>query len=166
VSQHGLLAVDVADATFDEVVHRVWRSSLGAGMHAYLDPRSLKALVATIEQDRVEPLDLECYFNDARLHRPLRPGPPPTGAELRAALARTEFRWDFQHDRPNGRLYMFVDEELTGAVDAMAFQICADTHYWPPDALEGLIRDIEQILVDAIVDPEAAVSQRTASSAR
>jgi hypothetical protein len=171
VSQHGLLAVDVADATFDEVVHRVWRGALGAGMHAYLDPRSLKALIAKIgadraEEDRAEPLELECYFNDARLHRPLREGPPPTEAELRAALTRTEFRWDFWHEMPDGLLYMVLDEDLSGVVDTIAFQICADTHYWPPDALEGLIRGIEQILVEAIVDPEAAVFQRAASSAR
>jgi Condensation domain len=170
VSQHGLLAVDVADATFDEVVRRVWRGLVGAGMHAYLDPRSLQALIATIGQDRAEGRagapELECYFNDARLTRPLRPGPPPTEAELGVALARTELRRESWHEMPDGLLYMVLDEDLSGMTDTVAFDICADAHYWPPDAIEDLARWIEQILVDAVVEPLATVFQVAANSTR
>jgi hypothetical protein len=168
VSQHGILAVDVADATFDEVVRRVWRGALGAGMHAYLDPRSLRALIARIGPDRAEggaeAPELECYFNDARLIRPLRDGPPPTEAELGAALAHTELRRDPWHEMPDGLLYMVLDEDLSGVTDTIAFDISADTCYWPPDALEALARGIEQILVDAVVDPAATVFQVAASA--
>ena len=39
LAQSALCVVDTADVSFDEVVARVWKTQLTAGMHAYYDPR-------------------------------------------------------------------------------------------------------------------------------
>jgi hypothetical protein len=65
VFQNGLLLVDVADATFDEVVDRTRRASMQSSEHAYYDPTRLAELRARIERER-GPVDIGYLFNHRR----------------------------------------------------------------------------------------------------
>jgi hypothetical protein len=162
VNQTGLCVIDTADVGFDEVVRRAWRASVGAGMHAYYDPRALRALLVAASSDRGEELDLSCFFNDTRRTRDVGGVAESAGPELRAAMARSEFTWAYQRDVPNDRIFMVVEE----AVDTVDFRICADTWYWPPDDLEACVRVVEQVVVEAAIDPHATTGVSTVAAAR
>jgi hypothetical protein len=151
VNQTGLCVIDTEAATFDEVVVRAWRSSLGAGMHAYYDPRGLKELVARLGAERGEELDLACFFNDTRRQR--EPGPVTAAAEpsavtearLRALLPQTVRRVVYQQDQPCER--MFVN--IADAPDTVDLSIRVDTHHVAPADLWTCLDAMESILVES-----------------
>src|SRR5437016_4151343 len=89
LAQLGLCVIDVADATFDEVVDRAWKAGINAYLHGYFDPIALDGVLARVREHRGE-VDISCIVNDRRdLTGPqsLAPPPaaPPTPGQLRAA---------------------------------------------------------------------------------
>ncbi|HEV2374286.1 MAG TPA: hypothetical protein VGS19_19275 [Streptosporangiaceae bacterium] len=60
--------VDVAGVTFDQVVERSYRSALGAYKYANHDRAELQWLIAKVERDRGEQIDLDCFVNDRRFN--------------------------------------------------------------------------------------------------
>ncbi|WP_225850505.1 condensation domain-containing protein [Streptomyces sp. HPF1205] len=156
LSQLGLCVLDVADATVDEAVARTQRAALSAYKYGYYDPRRLAALVDRIARERGPGFDISCVFNDRRDESPGDPagdpaGDPLTGDRLRAARDGSEFRWAGTTDRPSERLFLTVEEEPEGIVLGFA----ADTHHFPPGRFETLLRDIEDLAVEAALDPAA-----------
>lgn len=150
LNQSGLCVIDVANATFDEVVDRAWRSSMSAGKHAYYDPHALHELFATVGRERGEDLDMSCFFNDSRRTRDHVSAETATRSALVEALGRSDFRWEDQRDDATERVFMNVNESAS----TLDYSIRADTWYWPPEDLEELVRGVEAILVDAAVAPD------------
>ena len=93
VNQSGLCVIDVADASFDEVVGRAWRSAVGAGLHAYYDPHELHRLFDSVGRERGVRLDMSCFFNDTRRVGVDQSEAAATPSELDEALHHSEFRW-------------------------------------------------------------------------
>jgi hypothetical protein len=148
VNQTGPCVIDVAGLCFDEVVARAWRASMGARMHAYYDPRRLKELVAALSAERGEEFDISCLLNDRRRRHRLDgfvSGVEPTLAEVRSALPRSVFRWEYQLDRPNERLFVHIND----VPDVVYVQVCGDTNYLAPSDLEAVAYGLERVLVEA-----------------
>ncbi|MEU7875748.1 condensation domain-containing protein [Dactylosporangium sp. NPDC049140] len=144
VSQPALCVLDVAGRPFDEAVALTGRRSLTAYKHAYYDPGDLDELIARVNRDRGEEVDIACYFNDRRPPGPAD-GPVPTAEEVRAALPETTFRWMARQDRPNERMFVTIAAEP----DTVHLDICGDTEHIPPAVLEACVRGMEAVTVAA-----------------
>lgn len=156
VNQSGLCVINVADATFDEVVLRAWRASLSAGKNAYYDPVGLAALIARVGRERGEELDMSCFFNDARRRRPGEETDPLRPEQLHEALARSQFRFTYQQDQPTEHLFMHIND----TPDTVDFSIAVDTAVITPDELEACVRGIEAVLIEAAFDSDARTGVR------
>jgi len=161
VNQTGLCVIDVADVSFDEAVRRAWRSFLGAGLHAYYDPRRLHRLVADLSRERGEDIDLACFLNDARRpHRREEPAPVLTEAALRAARAATQVRWVYRRDQPNERMFLHIND----VPDRIDLVLCGDTWHISPADLEACALGLEDIVVRAAFDANAATGVRATAA--
>jgi hypothetical protein len=155
VAQTGLLAVDVADTTFDEALARTRRGVLAAYKYAYYDASRLYELVARIGHERGEQIHIGCFFDDRRLvgeRSPAVPAPvatAPTERQVREALAHTSLRWLGRQDEPLEELFVHVD----GAPDGVEITVQADTHYLAPGDIEAFLRGMEAVAVEAAFDP-------------
>jgi hypothetical protein len=149
VNQSGLCVIDVADATFEDVVARAWRKAMGTYKHAYYDPIQLNELIERISRERGEEIDIGCYFNPRRfrLAEP-PPQPPPTPDELRAALPGSELHWGAPGDLPVERFFVNLDD----LPDSVHMELCVDTRYVSPTGMEAFVRGMEAVLVDAALD--------------
>lgn len=152
VAQGALCVIDVAGATFDEVVARAWKSLLTAGMHAYYDPRELWKLIDRVSQERGVELDLMCYFNDRRRSlAQMATRPAATAEEIHAALPLARLRWGEQIDTPDATCYLHVNS----VPDTIDFTLRVDTHCLSPADLEACLREMEAVMVQAALDPAA-----------
>jgi hypothetical protein len=159
VSQNGLFVVDVADATFDEVVERARRASMAGSKHAYYDPDQLDELIARVGRERDEQIDLACVFNDRRIQaRQLPAGPPPTAHQIHAALPGAVLAWGRPLARFNEKLMVTVND-VPGTIEVLAE---VDTRHLAPDDVEALLHGMETVVVEAAADPAGAVSTGTA----
>lgn len=150
VAQSALCVFDVADCSLDEVAERAWKAQLAAGMHAYYDPRGLWELVEKVSTERGVELNLRCYFNDRRRSMSQGwSGPLPTEVEVRAALPQSELRWGHKEDTPDATSFLHINS----AVDTLDYTLRVDTHTVSPAELEGFLRGIEALLVEAAFDP-------------
>jgi hypothetical protein len=151
INQTGLCVFDVDQGTFDELVDHVRRKTLTAYKYAYYDPEQLDALIATVERERGEPVDIAVYFNDRRLRGPDQAGPTPTAEEIRAALDRTTFTWLRIQDAPFERMFLHIED----SPDAIALTLCADTHHVSPADMRACLDAIESVIVAAALDASA-----------
>jgi hypothetical protein len=160
VMQSGLVIVDVADRTFDEVVADTFKSQLSAGVRGYYNPPDLWDLIKKVGEERGVTYDLLCYFNDRRraFARP-RTGPAPTKDELAAALATSTFRWSRQSDIPDATSSLLVNN----VPDIIEFTMTGDTHALSPADTQNCLRDIEAMIVEAAFDPEVPSGVHQAS---
>ncbi|MDG6105184.1 condensation protein [Dactylosporangium aurantiacum] len=151
LAQLAICAVDVADATFDEVVARAWTAATNAYMHGHFDPLALTAMLERVRADRGD-VDFSIIVNDRRT----RDGAPPpadlaTPQQLRAALPRSTSWWNRKVDVLDAELNISVD----AAPDAVDVSICADTHRLGPAEIEALAQEMERVTVEAAFDPAA-----------
>lgn len=154
VNQTGLCVIDLAGITFAESVARAWRAAMGAYKHAYYDPLRQQEMIAAVERERGEEIDIACFVNDRRFagpREPAGPGPLPSAKELRAAVARSTLTWGYQQDRPSERLFFHIND-VPGTA---SLEICADTRYVPPADMEAVLRGLEAVAVAAALDPAA-----------
>jgi hypothetical protein len=151
VSQPGLCVIDVAGATFDEVVGRAWRSSMNAYKNAYCDPVQRDAVQARVAAERGEEIDIFCFFNDRRTpDEPAAPGPVPTRQDVEAARSRTSLRWlETPFDPGSERFFVHVNP-VPGVVD---LRVTMDTWYVSPADAEAYVRELETVTVGAALDP-------------
>jgi len=151
LSVSGLLLVDVADATFDEVVDRTQRASTHCSKYAYYDPAQLDELRARIDQERGAEVDISCVFNERRLDISIEPGGPvPPREELEAALTDSVLRWG----KPFTRFVEKLMIQVGGAPDAVEVLTQLDTHYVSREEAEALVLDMESLVVKAACDPD------------
>ena len=149
IIQFGLCVLALPAGTVDEAVGYTRHRAIAAYKYAYHDPVRRAELVARVGRERAEELDLSCYFNDSRL-QPALAGPPPTSAQLRAALPASRFQWLQQQDhRPFDRLFV----TLENVPDSAEIEVAADLHHLAPGDLEGCVRGMEEVAVAAALDP-------------
>jgi hypothetical protein len=152
LAQSCLGVVEVADRTFDEVVAGAWRAMTKAGKHAYFDPYRMAELLATVDADRGEHVDTDCYFNDRRrIHLSPTIDRLPTEAEVRAALPRSTMRWERPMDFYDHTLFFHVNDEP----DTFDYLMCADTHHLSAADMAAMVRRVESVVVGAAFDPNA-----------
>ncbi|MFI5913227.1 condensation domain-containing protein [Dactylosporangium sp. NPDC051541] len=145
VNQAGLWVLDVNTASIDDLVKGSRRRSMSVYKHAYYDPRARAGLIARIEAERGEALDLGCLFNDRRIDRTT--GATPGAADVKAALGTSTFTWQSRTDHPREPLFVNAED----AADVVELTAWTDTHYLAPDDLEAVLREMEAIAVEAAV---------------
>jgi hypothetical protein len=152
VNQTGLYVIDVADATFDEVVDRTRRATLTGMKHAYYDPEQLEEVIATVGRERGEQIDLACVYNDRRIRtRDLPAGPPPSPRQLGDAVRDAVLTWDRPLALFNEKLMVTIND-VPGTIEVVAE---VDTRHVAPGDLEAVLRGIESVVVEAAFDPAA-----------
>lgn len=178
VSQMGLWSIDTSASTFDTVLARALTASLDTYMNAYYDPEDRQSLLDSIQRERGEQLILDCCYNDRRRSaQDLKPaadsavgmngsgGHPSaeraksaTRAALREALTRSTLRWEpwTAPTKPFGEtLYLHIDDAPTAP--ALTFAVTGDSSYLAPERFEECAHLIEDVLVQAALDPGAAM---------
>ncbi|HEV2342772.1 MAG TPA: condensation domain-containing protein [Actinocrinis sp.] len=171
VNEPGICVVDVADATFDDVVGRALTAVANASLHAYYDTRECERLLEETEARRGAPLDVSWHVNDRRgIFKPelddagaLAPL-TPTGldAAMRDALPRTKLYWDRRSPVFDGTLFIQVDSspeptvagrtELDEGLPAVYFEVWADMHHFTAGTIEAFVREMEAVVVAAAFD--------------
>jgi hypothetical protein len=145
-AQAGLLLVDVADATVEEVIDRAGRAGMNALKHAYFDPDELSTLIDTVARERGADLDIASFVNDRRTApTPPPPSTPPTEQDFATARATTTFRWSERRNDPVERLFLHIDD----APEGIRLSIEADTRALSPADIERVVRGVEEIAVAA-----------------
>ncbi|MEU0562868.1 condensation domain-containing protein [Dactylosporangium sp. NPDC006015] len=149
LAQLSICAVDVAGATFDEVVGRAWTAATNAYMHGHFDPLALTAMLERVRADRGD-VDFSIIVNDRRT----RDGAPPpaddlaTPGQLADAMPLSTSWWNRKVDVLDAELNISVDA-APGAVDV---SICADTHRLSPADIQALAAEMERVTVEAAFD--------------
>ena len=153
---------DVADRTVGALVGAVAGKALRAYMNAYYDAYEQEDRIRRIERDRGERLDLSCFYNDRRqgdrVHACV---PAPTEDEIRAALADSEFSWRQDAGIPTGTLYLSVDDP-PGAVELV---LSVDRRYFSREEMTALALAIEEVAVQAAIEPDTPTGVRQAMAA-
>ncbi|GHJ47737.1 hypothetical protein Cs7R123_50790 [Catellatospora sp. TT07R-123] len=151
VNQTSLCVLDVAGAGFDEVVRRTRQRATAAYKYAYYDPDGLAELLARVERERGEPLDVGCFFNDRRVRFRDGSGPVPTAEQVRELAADSGFRWLRQQKEPFERLFVHVED----VPDSLVLTVCGDTWHVSPADLRSCLLAMESVTVGAALDPAA-----------
>lgn len=153
VANAGLLAVDVAGATVEQVVERARRAVVNALKHGYHDPEQLGRLIDRVAAERGGDLDIKSFFNDRRADRSMAgreaAATPEQLAALEAALGAGRLRWTTRRNVPVERLFIQIED----VPDAVKLGIEADTRALAPHQIEELARNVEQEAVRAVLEP-------------
>lgn len=162
-AQAGLLALDVADTTVEDVVERAGQATLTAFKHAYYDPKQLLDLLEQVGRERGAELDIASFINDRRATPPAtaRTGSEvPTAADFAAARAAGSFQWDGTRNDPVERLFIHIDD----VPDAIKLSIEADTQALSPARIEQIAYMIEEVAVEAALHPGLDTGVRRAAA--
>jgi len=137
------------DGPFEEVVRRSWESAFRAFKHAYYDPaRKGEVYVRMVaERGGVEP-DWSVVFNDRRVLS--RESADTMSAadgtsSLRDELTRSTLTWGDRHNMPQPK----VSLSICDVPGTLSCEVCADNQFMTPAGIEGLLRRMETVLVDA-----------------
>jgi hypothetical protein len=163
LSVNGLFLVEVADASFDQVVDRTQRASALCSKYAYYDPEELEELRARIGRERGEAVELSCLFNDRRLGMGVEPpdAPTPSRHELETARAGSTLRWGEPFPSYLDKLMI----QVGGALDTVELEIQVDTHHVSADEVRALVLDLEALVVGAAFDPDLPTGVRPTPAA-
>lgn len=155
--------IDVADVSFSEAVGRAKASVLNTYKNAYYDPYEQDAVIERVNSERGAEVDMSCFYNDRRRgDRGPAAGPLPATADITAALAAADYRWEHEADPPQRKLYFNVDDP-PGAID---FAMSVDTRYFNEDDMIAVVRGVEAVAVRAALEPAAPTGVRTPASIR
>jgi Condensation domain len=162
LTQPSICAIDVLDTTVDEVVARAWKAGTRAYLNGYFDTLAHHDMLDRLRRERGE-FDISCFINDRTGQDGPQPvGPPPTVAQLRAALPQTRSWWARRLDTFDGTLYVSAD----AAPEAVDITVCADTHRLGPAEIEALALEMEAVAVAAAFDPAAPTNVRAGTRAQ
>lgn len=145
--------LDVAGVPFDVAVGRAVRAAMSTYLNAYYDPLQRVALVARVNAERGEQVELGCYFNDRRVPRDRRNAPPSALDAPDSVLT-----WGPHTTVVQPPLYLDVND----ADDGVAFTMTADTHHVSPAAMEAIVRTLERVVVQAAQDGRVSVGAERA----
>lgn len=144
--------IDVAGITFDTAVKRAMIASIAALKHAYFDPARIRAIIATVGEERGLAIDLACVYNDRRLITSREADAAlPTLAALRAALPGSTLRWEGYSDEPGPPFLIHIRD----SPDSVNVLVSCDSHYIAPADVEAFLRAMETVMVEAAFDAGA-----------
>jgi hypothetical protein len=149
LTQSSLVCVPVGGDPLAEVAARAQRETVRAAKNAYYDPLRLDELYETVDVERHEDVDVDCFFNDRR--RAARHDEfdvVPTAADVRDALERSTPRLDRELERFDHRLFVHVND----VPDALDWTVCADSHHLAASDAEALLVAMEGALVEAALN--------------
>jgi hypothetical protein len=150
LNQNGLCVIDLAGVTLAEAIDRARKASINSAKFAYYEPRAREELIARVNAERGETLDLANFINDRRfMAADSTPAQPPTQAQIVAAQADTVLLWENELPMFNEKLMLNFDE-IDGALQITAE---TDTHYVTLDGLKDLMSKMEEVAVEAAADP-------------
>lgn len=158
LSQSAAVTVDVAGVSVAEAVARARRATTDGALNGYFDPDTLAELMARLDARRGYPAQITCHINDPRIH--VRKATEAdartrqvTPAEIQGALSETWFNWD--GTVPGGH---FTDQAfltITETRNSLLLQLVFDLACLTEAQAEGLVREVEQVAVEAAADPQA-----------
>jgi hypothetical protein len=151
LAQYAPAVIDVADATFDDVVARARRAAMAANKYAYYDAAACAELIARVGRERGQRIDTACFYNDRRDESRDAVGPRPSREAVLDALPDTTRRWGRRFDWYDGLFFLHINE----AHGAISYTAWADTHHLSPVDLESFVRQYESVAIEAILDPDA-----------
>jgi Condensation domain len=144
--------LDVAGITVGEAVDRAAQSAINAYKNAYFNPYEQDEVIQQVEADRGEELDLSCFYNDRRQSdRGHATGGLATPEQIRAALGHSTLSWEPEINMPRRKIYFNVDDP-PGAIE---FVMSVDTRYFARPDMEAIMRNVEEAVVQAALDPGA-----------
>ncbi|ACU73154.1 condensation domain protein [Catenulispora acidiphila DSM 44928] len=151
-AQAGIVLLDVADGTVEDVIERAGPAAMNALKHSYFDPEQLNELVESTGRDRGAELDIASFLNDRRSMDSAVPAPETavTAEEFAKVRAASRFTWIQRRNDPVERLFLHVDD----GPDAVTLTVEADTHGMSPAQIESLVREIEEVAVQAALQPQ------------
>ena len=162
LSQHGICVVDVAGASFDEVVARAEKSVTGASFAGYYDPAECDALLAQAAVTNGRPLEIEWHLNDRRDKTGAgeRTDSVPTAPEVSRLLPLSRWYWGRKAPIFDGALFLQVDSEplmaerrIAGeSPPAVHLEVWTDTRTFTPAQIEAFMREMEAVVVTAALD--------------
>ena len=150
------LGVIDTDGPFEEVVRRAWQSALGAYKHAYYDPAAASEVCERLVAERGAEPDWSVVFNDRRVlsRESADTISAADGApSLRDELTRSTLTWGDRNDMPLPKVFLSICD----VPGTLSCELWADTHFMTPADMEGLLRRIETVLVDAALADDAPV---------
>ncbi|QBI52628.1 condensation domain-containing protein [Streptomonospora litoralis] len=134
---------------FTELLTATWSRTMRAYRAAQFDLARAADVLAEVERSRGETVDADCYFNDTRAdHAPGPNAAAADSADIRAAQAETEFRWEerVEHDA----LSVFVEVfDHPGRTGLMRLCMYVDTAQVPPGLARRMLLAVERLLVEA-----------------
>lgn len=147
-------AIDVAGASYGEVIVRAWRSAMAAYKHAYYHPGELDAVAARLREDSGRDVAPPSYFNDRRVEARQEPAVAVATAadDLRALRDKSTLRWDGYLDGCRDPLFFYVNN----AFGTLSVELWADAAFMTGTDLEACLRTMEDALVAAALDPAAS----------
>lgn len=152
-AQAGILLLDVADATVEEVIERAGPAAMNAFKHGYFNPEQLNEMTAAIGRERGAELDIASFFNDRRVAPPAASttaAAPLTADDFAKLRAASRFTWAGRRNDPVERLFLHIDD----VPDAVALRIEADTRGLSPAQIEQVVREIEEVAVTAALQAD------------
>jgi hypothetical protein len=155
IMQEALCVIDVPETTVDEAVVHTRRRAMTAYKYAYCDPSRREEVIARVNEERGERVDISCFFNDRRLKTRELTGPVPSPEQIRAAVPRGTFEWKYKQD------YQVFDElfvNINDVPDTVAMTVLVDIHHLSPSDVESCIRGMEKVAVAAALDPTTTTS--------
>jgi hypothetical protein len=147
-------AVDVADATFDEVVRRSIRAVVATYKYAYFKPVKIREVLAGVGDELGSAPDVGFLINDRRETRAVTgalAGPLASPREISAALPRSTLRQVHKEGDALDQCHINVLE----SADSLEIAGYFDTGYMAPGTMTAVLRAVEEILVAGGIDPLA-----------
>jgi Condensation domain len=146
--------IDVAGASYGEVIVRAWRRAIGAYKHAYYDPGEMEAVVARLREDDGRDVAPPHYFNDRRVEARQEPADAVAGAaeDLRALRDKSTLRWDGYMQGCRDPLFFHVNN----AFGTLACELWADAAFMTGTDLEACLHGMEDALIAAALDPSTS----------
>ncbi|WP_089157740.1 condensation domain-containing protein [Micromonospora sp. NBS 11-29] len=156
LSQNGVLTVDTADTTVDEVVTRARRASMATAKYAYYDPVQLGELEARLDTERGYPARVTCRINDRRVTTRTTAddgvrGEQVTAEAIRSRAAETFLVWDGTLDHLPEQAFITVEDHP----DTVFLQVIFDFASFTEEQVERLLRGVEEVAVEAAFDADA-----------
>ncbi|MEO6503604.1 MAG: condensation domain-containing protein [Jatrophihabitantaceae bacterium] len=155
LAQNGIVSIDLANATVDDVMARARQALLAAGMHAYYDPDHLDELMARLDAERGYPAEVTLRMNDRRrttqrwMAEEARAA-RVTPADIEARLGETFFSWDGTLDTCHDQAFVTIEDYRT-----FHLQLIFDMACFTEKQIEDFAYGVEQVAIEAAFNPAA-----------
>jgi hypothetical protein len=149
LTEDALFTLDVGGVPFADLVQTAHRRAILAYRNARYDVTARDQILATVEAERGERIDLTSYFNDIRVTDgwPSLPPMPATAAEARALTEETSVYLVGTWDKQDSTLFA----STPSAPDLARYYLLADTALVPRPAIESCLRNIESIVLETAI---------------